>query len=30
MTAFDGDIICRSEIGKWTEFEIKFQTRKFI
>lgn len=24
MTAFDGDIICRSEIGKWTEFEIKF------
>ncbi|MFT7088191.1 MAG: signal transduction histidine kinase [Rickettsiales bacterium] len=24
MTAFDGDIICRSEIGKWTEFEMKF------
>jgi two-component system, CAI-1 autoinducer sensor kinase/phosphatase CqsS len=24
MTAFDGDIICRSEVGKWTEFEIKF------
>jgi len=24
MTAFDGDIACRSEIGKWTEFEMKF------
>jgi signal transduction histidine kinase len=24
MTAFDGDIICKSEIGKWTEFEMKF------
>ena len=24
MTAFDGKIICRSEIGEWTEFEIKF------
>jgi len=24
MTAFDGNIICRSEIGKWTEFEMKF------
>ena len=24
MMAFDGDIICRSEIGEWTEFEIKF------
>tara|TARA_B110000259_G_scaffold187906_1_gene243940 strand:+ start:1469 stop:2134 length:666 start_codon:yes stop_codon:yes gene_type:complete len=23
MTAFDGDIICRSETGKWTEFEMK-------
>jgi signal transduction histidine kinase len=25
MTAFNGDIICKSEIGKWTEFEIRFQ-----
>jgi two-component system, CAI-1 autoinducer sensor kinase/phosphatase CqsS len=24
MTAFNGDIICKSEIGKWTEFEMKF------
>jgi len=24
MTAFDGDIVCRSEIGKWTEFEMTF------
>jgi two-component system, CAI-1 autoinducer sensor kinase/phosphatase CqsS len=24
MTAFNGDIICKSEIGKWTEFEIRF------
>jgi signal transduction histidine kinase len=24
MTAFDSDIICRSEIGEWTEFEMKF------
>ncbi|MDA9818159.1 HAMP domain-containing histidine kinase [Flavobacteriaceae bacterium] len=24
MTAFEGNIICRSEIGKWTEFEMKF------
>ena len=23
MTAFEGDIICRSEIGKWTEFQLK-------
>ena len=22
MTAFDGDIVCKSEIGKWTEFEM--------
>ncbi len=26
MTAFEGNIICRSEIGKWTEFEIKFRS----
>ena len=24
MTAFNGDIICKSEIDNWTEFEIKF------
>jgi two-component system CAI-1 autoinducer sensor kinase/phosphatase CqsS len=24
MTAFDGDIVCKSEIGKWTEFEMIF------
>ena len=24
MTAFDGDIICKSEIDNWTEFEMKF------
>ena len=24
MTAFDGDIICKSEIGEWTKFEMKF------
>jgi signal transduction histidine kinase len=24
MTAFDGDIICKSEIDRWTEFEMKF------
>ena len=24
MTAFDGDIVCESEIGEWTEFEMKF------
>jgi len=24
MTAFNGNIICKSEIGKWTEFEMKF------
>jgi two-component system, CAI-1 autoinducer sensor kinase/phosphatase CqsS len=24
MTAFDGDITCRSESGKWTEFELRF------
>ena len=24
MTAFNGNIICRSKIGEWTEFEIKF------
>ena len=24
MTAFDGDIVCKSEIGEWTEFEMKF------
>ncbi|MDA7705270.1 HAMP domain-containing histidine kinase [Rickettsiales bacterium] len=24
MTAFNGGIICKSEIGKWTEFEMKF------
>ena len=24
ITAFDGDIICKSEIDRWTEFEMKF------
>ena len=24
MRAFDGDIIYRSEMGKWTEFEMRF------
>jgi signal transduction histidine kinase len=24
LTAFNGDIICRSEVSKWTEFEMKF------
>jgi len=26
MTTFDGDIICRSEIGEWTEFEMRFSS----
>jgi signal transduction histidine kinase len=25
MTAFDGNIICKSEIDEWTEFEIRFK-----
>lgn len=26
MMTFDGNIICRSEIGKWKEFEMKFSS----
>jgi signal transduction histidine kinase len=26
MTAFDGDIVCKSEIDEWTEFEMKFSS----